>query len=155
MRLEPLPGSFAATREALHMVAERLVAPARKPDNEIALTATPGGFGTPPPITSLAAGGEPLAVELLGDGMPIDTDPLAVDPVAAERLGAFYAFAARVLELFRSGLPAAGDPSAINLWPEHFDIAFEGGSEASGLRANYGASPGDGDHPEPHLYIGP
>ena len=25
-----------------------MVAPARKPDNEIALQATPGGFGTPP-----------------------------------------------------------------------------------------------------------
>jgi ATP-dependent phosphofructokinase / diphosphate-dependent phosphofructokinase len=37
-----------------------------------------------------------------------------------------------VLELFRSGLPAGDDPSAINLWPEHFDIAFEGGSQASG-----------------------
>jgi hypothetical protein len=31
----------------LHRVAEQIVAPARKPDNEIALVATPGGFGTP------------------------------------------------------------------------------------------------------------
>jgi hypothetical protein len=23
------------------------------------------------------------------------------------------------------------------------------------VRANYGASPGDGDHPEPYLYVGP
>lgn len=47
MGLDPLPAGFASTREALHAVAERLVAPARKPDNEIALTPTPGGFGTP------------------------------------------------------------------------------------------------------------
>ena len=32
---------------ALHRVAAELVAPARKPQNEIALVATPGGFGTP------------------------------------------------------------------------------------------------------------
>ena len=47
MALRPLPQTFATTREALHEVAERIVAPARKPDNEIALEATPGGFGTP------------------------------------------------------------------------------------------------------------
>ena len=45
--LKPLPDSFAATREALHRVAEQIVAPARKPHNEIALRQTPGGFGTP------------------------------------------------------------------------------------------------------------
>ena len=47
MALRPLPQSFAATREALHEVAERIVATARKPDNEIALEAAQGGFGTP------------------------------------------------------------------------------------------------------------
>ena len=43
MSLQPLPPSFAATAAALHRVAEEIVAPARKPDNEIALVATPGG----------------------------------------------------------------------------------------------------------------
>src|SRR5262245_44987527 len=47
-RIQPLPAAFAATVAALHSVAERVVAPARKPDNEIALAPTPGGFGTPP-----------------------------------------------------------------------------------------------------------
>src|SRR6478752_2916285 len=47
MRLSPLPTSFPTTVAALHRVAEEIVAPARKPDNEIALYATPGGFGTP------------------------------------------------------------------------------------------------------------
>ena len=46
--LPPLSGRFAATRAGLHRVAEQVVAPARKPDNEISLRATPGGFGTPP-----------------------------------------------------------------------------------------------------------
>jgi hypothetical protein len=34
--LKPLPESFGATRNALHRVAGELVAPARKPHNEIA-----------------------------------------------------------------------------------------------------------------------
>ena len=46
-RLGTLPVAFPATVAALHRVAEQIVAPARKPDNEIALQATPGGFGTP------------------------------------------------------------------------------------------------------------
>ena len=46
-RLGTLPVAFPATMAALHRVAEQIVAPARKPDNEIALQATPGGFGTP------------------------------------------------------------------------------------------------------------
>ena len=48
MGLTPLPAGFAGTRDALHLVAERIVAAARKPNNEIALAQTPGGFGTPP-----------------------------------------------------------------------------------------------------------
>src|SRR5262245_55296974 len=35
-RLEALPESFGSTRAALHKLAEDVVAPARKPDNEIA-----------------------------------------------------------------------------------------------------------------------
>lgn len=182
MGLEPLPPDFAATREALHLVAERLVAPARKPENEIALAATPGGFGTPPfelggalvqvrvegvdlvldrdgeieraPLDSLGAGAALLGPELLPGGPPADS-PLAIDPVAARRLADFFAFAADVLERLHGDFEAADEASEINLWPEHFDIAFEAGSEAEGRRANYGASPGDEQHPEPYLYVGP
>src|SRR3954449_1109643 len=46
-RLEPLPDGFAETRRALHEVAQAVVAPARKPENEISLRYTRGGFGTP------------------------------------------------------------------------------------------------------------
>ncbi len=47
--LDPLPASFAATREALHALAEHVLAPARyRVDGHIWLLATPGGFGTPP-----------------------------------------------------------------------------------------------------------
>ena len=179
----PLPDTFAATRAALHRVAEELVAPARKPHNEIALRRTPGGFGTPPfdlegaetqvrvegdglvlsrdgaderiALTSLAEAGAALGPELLPDGPPSDDSPLAIDPAAAQRLADFYGFAEGVLREVRDGLDPSDEASDINLWPEHFDIAFEAGPEADGLRANYGASPGDAEHPEPYLYVGP
>jgi hypothetical protein len=181
--LKPLPGTFAATRDALHRVAERIVAPARKPHNEIALRQTPGGFGTPPfefegrlmqvrvegselvlsrdgdeartRLTSLADAGRLLGPSLLPDGVPTDPGPLGVDPMAASRLAELYAFAAELLETFKSGLAVADDASETNLWPEHFDIAFEAGSDAAGQRANYGVSPGDEEHAEPYVYVGP
>ena len=178
-----LPPTLPSTRDALHRVAEQLVAPARKPDNEIALRQTPGGFGTPPfeldgetvqvavagaelvltrgaateriALTSLAEAGRKLGPELLPQGPPADTTPLDIDLDAAERLADFYAFADSALRRFRESLPADADASEINLWPEHFDLAFEAGAEAASQRANYGASPGDGDHAEPYLYVGP
>lgn len=182
--LQPdLPATFAQTREALHRVAEQLVAPARKPQNEIALRQTPGGFGTPPfevggeevqvacdgvelavtrggeldriALTSLADAGTHLGEALLPDGAPQDATPLAIDPDAAACLADFYAFADGVLRAVGAELPADADVSEINLWPEHFDLAFEAGSEATGERANLGASPGDEEHPEPYLYVGP
>ncbi len=182
-RLSPLPNTFAATRAGLHRVAEELVKPARKPQNEIALTQTPGGFGTPPfeyegaqiqvrvdgtelvlerdgaerraELESLAAGGELLGPELLPDGVPEDTSPLGLDLEAAAVLAEFYAFAADVLDGFRGSLSGDSEPSEAILWPEHFDIALEAGSESEGQRANYGASPGDDEHAEPYLYVGP
>ena len=183
VELKPLPETFPATRDALHRVAEELVAPARKPHNEIALRPTPGGFGTPEfefegrrtqvrvevvelvlardgeadrvELTSIAAGGALLGPQLLPDGVPDDDSPLGIDPVAADRLADFYALAAEALARAKSGLAADDDPSDTNLWPEHFDIAFEAGSESEGRRANYGASPGDADHAEPYMYVGP
>jgi hypothetical protein len=181
--LHTLPKSFGSTRDALHKVAEQIVAPARKPDNEIALGQTAGGFGTPEfefegatlqvrvdgaelvvvrdgderraKLTTLAAAGELVGDELLPNGRPDDATDLGIDPEAAERLGEFYAFAAEALERFRSSLDTSDAASQINLWPEHFDIAFEAGDEAAGRRANYGASPGDEVHAEPYLYVGP
>jgi hypothetical protein len=181
--LAPLPAGFAGTRDALHRVAERIVAAARKPDNEIALAQTPGGFGTPPfefegralqvrvdsavlavaedgterrrPLSSLADAAEFVGADLFPNGVPDDVSPLAIDPGAARVLGEFYDFAARALEALLATTAPADDSSAINLWPEHFDIAFESGPEGLGRRANYGASPGDEQHAEPYLYVGP
>jgi hypothetical protein len=181
--LEPLPESFVATRDALHRVAEEIVAPARKPHNEIALTQTPGGFGTPPfefegralqvmvdgaelvlaedgeerrtALTTLTEGAAFVGPELFPDGVPADSSPLEIDPIAARRLGELYAVAAAALDRFVAELPASDAPSTVNLWPEHFDIAIEAGDASAGQRANYGVSPGDEGHDQPYAYVGP
>ena len=179
--LKPLPESFERTRLALHRVAEQIVAPARKPDNEIALQATPGGFGTPEfewegathqvrvegtelvhsvgsderraPLSSLAEATTPVS-ELVPDP-PRETEPLEVDPDSAHALAEWYALGNDALERLRGDAAPEDAATTPTLWPEHFDIAIESGSEAEGLRANYGFSPGDEDHPEPYLYVGP
>jgi hypothetical protein len=180
--LEPLPPSFSPTVAALHRVAAELVAPARKPQNEIALVATPGGFGTPSfewegatrrvrveggeliqecddaerraPLTSLATAAEAIPELLPIDDRPSE-EPLDVDPASSRVLGSFYEFGDRVLRRLADGATAGDDPTPIYLWPEHFDIAIELGSEERGLRANYGFSPGDEQHDEPYAYVGP
>jgi hypothetical protein len=156
-RLEPLPPSFAETRIALHKVAEAVVSPARKPDNEIALRYTRGGFGTP--FFELDGADCQVRVEdgelVRQRGTEETREPLPdVDLSAARALGDFYGFACSVLEQIRAD-EGDGDPSIVQLWPEHFDLAIELGSEKAGQRANFGASPGDGDHDEPYLYVGP
>jgi hypothetical protein len=180
-RLDALPDGFDSTVASLHRVAEQIVAPARKPDNEIALEATPGGFGTPffehggsrhqvrvegaelvhsegdrerrAPLQSLAAAAEAVA-ELLPEA-ELDDELLAVDPAAARVLGEWYGFGAAILTRLLATATTADAATPVRLWPEHFDIAIELGAEGDGVRANYGASPGDGDHSEPYLYVGP
>ena len=156
-RLEPLPERFAETRIGLHKVAEAVVAPARLPVNEIALRYTRGGFGTP----FFRQEGRDCQVRVEHGGLVRQRgeeetrEPLpAVEVAAATALGEFYGFACSVLEQLRAD-EADGDPSRVQLWPEHFDIAFELGPEAGGKRANFGASPGDEQHDEPYLYVGP
>jgi len=181
-RLDPLPSSFETTRRGLHLVAERIVAPARKPDNEISLRATPGGFGTPPfehdgselevrvegvelvcardgaesrtALESLAQAGG-LVAELLPGDDALDDSPLGIDPAAAAALASWFELGRQVLEALRAEAPDRDEPTIARLWPEHFDLAIESGSEAAGRRANYGFSPGDADHREPYAYVGP
>lgn len=180
--LKPLPKTFTATRLALHKVAEEIVAPARKPDNEISLMATPNGFGTPvfefegreqqvrvegrelvrtyggdeerAPIESLHTAAQ-IVLDLLPPDAEFDDEPLEIDPAAAMALGAWFAFGNLILEELRANAGSKDDPSPVSLWPEHFDIAIELGKEKKGRRANYGFSPGDEDHDEPYAYVGP
>lgn len=180
--LEPLPPNFVATAAALHEVAAELVGPARKPQHEIALEATPGGFGTPffefdgarrqvrvegdelvqecdgqqrrAPLRSLATGGEAITELLPIDGR-LGDDPLSVDAAASRALGTFFGFGTEVLLAFVEGAGPDDEAGPVRLWPEHFDIAIELGSEVAGVRANYGFSPGDEGHEEPYLYVSP
>jgi hypothetical protein len=156
-RLGPLPATFAETRASLHKVAEAVVAPERQPANEIALRYTRGGFGTP--FFELDGADCQVRVqhgELVRQrGREETREPLPdVDPAAASALGDFYGLACSVLEQLRAD-ESDGDPSLVQLWPEHFDIAIELGTESAGQRANFGASPGDDAHDDPYLYVGP
>ena len=156
--LEPLPGAFTDTRKALQIIAQDLVAPQRMPENEISLRYTRGGYGTP--FFELDGADCQVRVEhneLIHQrgAEELQRRPIpGVDSDAARALGDFYGFACSVLEEERAE-ESDEESSIVRLWPEHFDIAFELGSEAKGERANYGASPGDDDHDEPYLYVGP
>lgn len=175
-RLEPPPERLAATRTALHAVAAEVLAVARAqaPGAKIGLRWTLGGFGTPffgddvqlrvegaelvrqdrggearHPLTTLARLGAFAGVE---QG---DETPLEVDPAASRWLGELYGFGASVLEQLRAEAAPEDEPSRVQLWPEHFDLALELGAEARGARATYGVSPGDEAHPEPYVYVAP
>jgi hypothetical protein len=157
-RLEPLPSRFAETRVALHEVAGAVVAPARKPDGEISLRYTRGGFGTP----FFDEGGTDCQVRVDGAelvrqrGHEETREPLPpeVDEAAARALGDLYGFACSVLEQLRADEFEA-DSSLVRVWPEHFDVAIEIGDKGRGTRADFGASPGDENHDEPYLYVRP
>jgi hypothetical protein len=181
-RLGPAPAGLEATRLALHAVAEHVIAPARRRANtKFGLRYTRGGFGTPffgpdaqvrvqageltvveagaersAPLTTLADAVELLGPELAAEDAPAgDRSALAVDAPAAALLGDWFGFGASVLEELRIEAGGTHDPSRVQLWPEHFDIALELGVQDGGGRANYGFSPGDSDHPEPYAYVGP
>ena len=181
-RLSTPPDDLATTRVSLHRLAEHVLSPARAQANgKIALRFTRGGFGTPffgddvqlrvagDQLTVQDAGGKRSArITTLGEmaayvaphlapGSPLeDADrPLAVDPAASRFLGDWFGFGASVLEELRSGVGDEHEPSRVQLWPEHFDLAVELGREADGRRAGYGASPGDELHPLPYLYVTP
>jgi hypothetical protein len=176
--------TLVATRSALHGVAEHVLAAALHGWNgRIGLRVTPGGFGTPAvavggvvrrvrvdgtdlvvevdevvqraPLTTIGAAaalvgiapGAPTGLYEIATPCAPDA-PLEVDPDAGATLAAWFALVDEALRRFGAEL-APGDPPVVQLWPEHFDIAL------THDEVNYGGSPGDADHPEPYLYIGP
>ncbi|MEM7286718.1 MAG: hypothetical protein AAF480_10240 [Actinomycetota bacterium] len=69
-------------------------------------------------------------------------------------LGDWFGFGTSVLEEARLLATAPDDDlSRVQMWPGHFDPAFEMGSLEAGRRATYGASPGDASHDEPYFYV--
>jgi len=180
-RLGALPAEFTMTREALHVLAERVISPARERANtKIGLRWTLGGFGTPffahdaqvrvehgelvvqegasarsAAITTLAEARELLGSLAAPASGGEDVGSLQLDGSAATALGELYGFATSVLEELRHDAAEELEASRVQLWPEHFDVSVELGSEASGKRAGFGVSPGDAAHPEPYLYVVP
>jgi len=168
------------TREALHALAEAVMAPAREHANgKIGLRFTRGGFGTPffgadvqlrvsgtelivqegeqeraAQISSLAKAAAHIGGALLPSPASEDRE-LALDADASAFLGDWFGFGASVLEELRAGAGEELEPSRVQLWPEHFDLSVELGAEQSGARAGYGASPGDELHEQPYLYVVP
>jgi hypothetical protein len=176
--------TLVTTRMALHSLAEHvLAADLWHRTGKIGLRRTPGGFGQPEVVddgvrhrlrvdgshlvvldddaerwvelTSLAAAADVAATEL---GAPTEVftpatplhphETLRIDAEAATVLADWFGFVDVILEEVRRR-HRARTPTIVQLWPEHFDLAF------SMSRVNVGGSPGDADHPEPYLYVGP
>ena len=180
-RLGPVPETLVASRLALHRLAEHVISPARRQANgKIGLRYTRGGFGTPffgddvqirvrgaeliveragvearAPITTLDDAADLIGRDGLPDDVVLGSEPLDVDAQAGAFLGEWYGFAASVLEELRAGAGEVAEPSRVQLWPEHFDLAVELGSEQRDARAAYGCSPGDEHHDEPYIYVAP
>jgi hypothetical protein len=115
------------------------------------------------PVTTLRSAAAALGVELSPDpGVGHDLPPfepdvgLAVDAEASYALGRWYAFGDRVLDDQRKVLLSSGRGTAseIQLWPEHFDMAFDWGADDTN-RVGFGASPGDTYQADPYLYASP
>ena len=82
-------------------------------------------------------------------------ETLHVDETAARWLGEWFGFGCSVLEQLRAEVHAAGKPSRVQLWPEHFDMAVELNDPTGAHRAGYGISPGEDEHEDPYLYVVP
>ncbi len=191
--LEPLPRTFAPTRDSIqrvvvHVVARRrhelsgrfglrpgaasLQSPLAGPNDEV-VRITPAGlvverrgdggwFGSTMAWSGSTLGSAATFVTVdldapfsVGDDTPPVGDravALDVDPVSVSCLVDWYMFGQRVLDRV---LADVGDrsPTVAQVWPEHFDLGCDvaGGSS----RVNLGASPGDGTHADPYLYLGP
>ena len=79
-------------------------------------------------------------------------EALAVDAASAGFLGDWYGFASSVLEELRADRESV-EASRVQLWPEHFDAAFD--CLSADRRATFGASPGDAAVADPYLYVLP
>lgn len=86
---------------------------------------------------------------------PVDPDQsLKVDVEAAYVASDVIGFAFSILEQLRYE-SLTSDPSRVQLWPEHFDVAVDLGDSDRGQRAAFGVSPGYAAHPEPFVYVSP
>lgn len=166
--------SLIDTRIALHDLARLVLAHGLEGTTElVTLRATPGGFGQPErlvdalqrrirvdgtqlvvqhgenerwhPIGTLAAAAD-FAGLALPDG---EADrALAIDVAHAATLARLFDVTDSALAELRRRHADEG-PTITQLFPHHFDLAI------TVSEVNVGASPGDADHDEPYLYVGP
>jgi hypothetical protein len=87
---------------------------------------------------------------LLGD----PSTPLKIDAAAAHALAEWFRYGWAVLDAVLAAASPHTQPAVIQLWPEHFDAAFDLAVTPE-RRTNLGASPGDSYCPQPYLYVGP
>lgn len=178
------PSDLIATRLSFHALAEHvLAADLWQRTGKIGLRRTPGGFGQPEvlvdgvrhrvridgthlvvldgdaerwvELTTPAAAAEAVGVVA---GAPTEVftpvtelhlhERLRIDAAAATVLHDWFGFVEVVLEEVRRR-HRDRRPTVAQLWPEHLDLAF------TVSEVNVGGSPGDADHPEPYLYVGP
>jgi hypothetical protein len=180
-QLEPVPPALGATRAALHLLAERVISPVRQRANgKIGLRWTLVGFGTPffgadaqirvegaelvidaggeerrRPLATIRDAATAIGFDLSGADEALAATSLEVDTTASCFIGDWFGFVTSVLEQLRAEAPPEWEPSRVQLWPEHFDVAVELGNEQTEQRAALGGSPGDETHPEPYLYVAP
>jgi hypothetical protein len=147
--LRPSPNGFS-TPAFPHQGGERRIAV-----DGVEIVVIDDGREQRSPLTTLRAttaltGVEPGApTSVYTPSTPLDLDaPLAIDPAHATAIAAWYALVAEALEALRAERPGE-EPSIVQLWPEHFDLA------CTISEVNYGGSPGDGGHDLPYLYVGP
>jgi len=83
--------------------------------------------------------------------------PVSIDVAAVRALSGWYTVIGSALDAVAAVRPDS-TPTAIQLWPEHFDLALDAAFDPAATderRVNLGGSPGDGFSSEPYLYVGP
>lgn len=178
------PAVLVASREALHAVAEHVLAAALHSWNgRIGLRATPGGFGTP----VVDVGGVARRVRVRGTELVVEADgrseraPLTTLAAAGALVGIAPGAPTGLYEIATPCVldaPLAVDPEAAALLAWWFALVDEtlarfaeevapGDPPRAQLwpehldlalthdEVNYGGSAGDADHAEPYLYVGP
>jgi hypothetical protein len=179
--LEQAPPALGATRTGLHRLAVRVISPVRQRDNgKIGLRWTLDGFGTPffgadaqirvegaelvidargeerrQPLTTIVDAAAAIGFDLGGTAEEQADAPLDIDAAAACFVADWFGFTTSVLEQLRAEARPEWEPSRVQIWPEHFDVAIEVGNAQAEQRAAVGGSPGDESHPEPYLYVAP
>jgi hypothetical protein len=112
------------------------------------------------PLTTLRAAADLVGItpgapaDVYAPTTPLDTDrPLEIEPDTAQHLADWLALSSHALEALHAE-HAGEKPAAVQLWPEHFDVATTiplGADDG----VNFGGSLGDEQVADPYLYVGP